>query len=236
MKSIQHIFLSVLLLVGLAAAGAREEATPAPGPASVHVVAFVDVSEAAIPRALGVLRQFRDAVRGEPGNTGAELYQEIGRPYRFTINEQWRDRASFDGHSRGGAAAQFATGLKALQTAPAEIHVLQGLAVGPVKPPGPGRAKLLAVAQFDISAARLAEFAALAKTYAETSRNDGGSMRFDVLQDMPPRQNRIVVFETWSSPEDYEAHRTSAHAQKFRETAAAMLTGSYDDRFYGKFD
>lgn len=235
MKSIQHLLIGALLVLGLSAA-APEAPTPAPGPATVHVVSFVEFGEAAIPRAVGVLRQYRNAARAETGSGGAELFQEIGRPYRFIINEAWRDRAAYDAHARGAAATQFAAGLKPLQSAPAEIHVLQGLSVGPEKPPGPGRAKLLGIAQLEIPAARMAEFSGLARTLADASRNDGGSMRFDVLQEAAPRQNRILIFESWSSPEDYEAHRIAAHTQRFRESVAAMLTGAYDDRFYGKFD
>src|SRR4051812_13746931 len=135
MKRIERICVSLVLLVGLAAAGA-EPPIPAPGPNTVHVVSFVEVSQAAIPRAVGVVRQYRDAARKESGSGGAELFQEIGRPYRFVVNEAWTDQASFDAHRRSGAATQFAAGLKAMQTAPVESHVLRNLGVGPENPPG----------------------------------------------------------------------------------------------------
>jgi len=59
-------------------------------------------------------------------------------------------------------------------------------------------------------------------------------MRLDLLQEANPGQNHILLFGSWNGPEEHEAHRISAHAQRFREGLTPMLTGSFDDRLYGK--
>ncbi len=240
MKSIPRTLLSALLLFGIAPGAQSQNAapavTPAPPQSTVHVITYIDVSVAAVPRAAGVLRQYRDAARAESGNTGVDLYQELGRASHFAVNEQWQDQASFDAHKRANAATQLLAALKEVQSAPPDNHIFQGYSVGPVRPPGQGNAKVYGMSHFEIPAARLADFGTLAKPFADMSRMDRGGMRFDILQESNPRQNQLTIFESWASPQDFEAHRISASVQKFRESLAPMLTGPYDDRFYGKFN
>ena len=234
MRSLPFIFLSLLLSVAVAHAAANQtEATPT-APTAINVVTFVDVTEAAIPRAIGLLRQYREQLAGPA--TAIDLYQDIGRPYRFAINEQWRDREAFDAHQRGNAPAQLLTALSSLQSAPPETHILQPHSVAPERPPGGGRAKLFVISRFEVMPARLTELEALLRPLADASRRDEEGMRFDVLRAMPPRQTQVTILESWSNPEGFEAHRIAPHVQNFRAGLAPMLAGSYDERLYGKFD
>lgn len=238
MKSIQHILLMGSLLFGVSLGAQSQTLTPDPAPveSAVYVVTYIEISAMSVPQAIGLLLPYRDAGRAESGNSSIDLHQEVGRPYHFAIYEQWQDRAAFDAHQQGPAATQLLVGLKDIQSAPPESRVFQGFAVGPVRPPGPGRAQVYSISQIEVPVARLAEFRALVTPLVETSRTDGGGMRFDVLQELNPRQNQLTVLESWSNPQAYEAHRTSAHVQRFREGLAPMLIGLYDDRLYGIFD
>ena len=242
MKSIQRLLLSAVLSLGFATLAQGQNTAPPPAPApppppgTVHVITYIDVPAAAASRAAGVLKQYRDGSKAEAGNLSLEMYQELNRTHRFAIDEQWRDKQAFEAHKAGNATAQFLSGLKALKAAPVDSRVFQGVLLGPVKPRAGGNGQVYGISRFQIPAARMAEFSALAKPYVETSRPEKGAMRFDVLQEMSPRESFVTVFETWNLLSDFEVHRLSAHDQKFREGLAPMTIGGVDDRFYGKFN
>lgn len=236
MKSIRSVLWLALFLFG-AAPGAQSQPaspTPAPPPSAVFVVTHIGVSAAGIPDAIGLLGRYRDAL-AQAGTPNVDLYQELGRPDRFAIVEQWQDRPALDA-KRPGAAAMLAAGLKDIQSAPPDSQIFQGFSVAPIRPPGGGRAKVHGLSHFEIPAARLTEFDALVKPYLEASRTDAGGMRFDLLKGQGPRQNQFTIVESWSNPQDFESHRNSAPVKKFREGLAPMLTGPFDDRLYGKFN
>lgn len=233
MKYMRYVLTFLLLAAGAAHAGEARAPTPAAPPGTVNVITFVDVSTASIPRAIGLLRTYRDAT-AKAGVVAVDLYQELGRPYRFAINEQWKDRASYDAERQGQATAQFLTALKSVQSAPPESHVFQGFAVGPVSPVAGGRAQVYGISYFEIDLARVADLTNLVRPFADAGRKDEGGMRLDFLQEVAPRQNHILLFSSWNGPDEHETHRTSAHAQRFREGLAPLLTGAFDDRLYGK--
>lgn len=233
MKYMRCVLMFLLLATGVAHAGEDRAPTPAAPAGTVNVVTFVDVSTASIPRAIGLLRTYRDAT-AKAGISAIDLYQELGRPYRFAINEQWKDQASYDSQRQGLAATQLLAALKAMQSAPPESHVFQGYAVGPVRPVAGGRAQVYGICYFEIEAARLADFGNLVRPYVDAGRKDEGGMRLDFLQEANPRQTHILLFSSWNGPDEHEAHRISAHAQRFRESLAPLLSGSFDDRLYGK--
>ena len=236
MKSIPRLLVLALLLGAAPAAQSQNvQVTPAPAAGTVFVVTYIDVALASVPQAIGLLRQYRDELRTS-GNAGADIYEELGRPYRFAITEQWKDRATFDAHKAGPEATQLMAGLKDIRTAPTDSYVFEGYSVSTVKNPPGGRGRAYGISRFEIPAARLAAFGALVKPYIETSRAEHGELRFDVLQELKPHQNRVTILDWWGDPQDYENHRSSPAAQKFREGLAPTLIGSYDDRLYGKFD
>jgi len=236
MKSLPRILLVVLLSIGGAFGAQSQDVTPAPPESTVTVLTYVETSAASIPRAIGLLHQYREAGRTEAGNSLLELRQEVGQPYRFAIITQWQDQAALDAHERGTVAMELYAGLSEIQTAPPETIVLQGFAVGPVRESGGGRAQTYAMSHIEISPDRIEEFRALVTPYVETSRSDGGGMRFDVLQMSNAEENHLVILESWTSPRDYEAHRSSEHAASFRDGLAPMLIDLRDDRLYGGFD
>jgi quinol monooxygenase YgiN len=237
MTSLLRIVPLLLLSLVVAPSARSQNAAAAPAaPANaVFAVTYIDVAEAGIPKAIGLLHQYLDAL-ADSGNRAVDLYQELGRADRFAIFEQWPDRAAFDAPARVAAAAQLDAALKAIETAPPDRHVLQGFDVGPLRPPGGGRAKIYGITHFVIPAARAAAFDALAKAYAAASRADAGGMRFDILREAAPRQDQITIVESWSNPQDFESYRASAPTRAFRDGVAPLLDGPYDDRFYGKFN
>lgn len=238
MTPLKCVSFIVLLSLGLSpAASAQEPAADfTPNDNAVYAVTYVETSSAGIPRAIGLLHLYRDDARSEPGNTSLELRQEVGRSYRFAIVAQWQNQEAYERHERGSPAMDLFAGLREIQVAPPETVVLKNFAVGPVRESGGGRAQVYAISRIEIPPERLEEFRVLANPFVESSRADGGGMRFDILQESGPQQDHLFLFESWTNTGDYEAHRTSEHVRNFRMGLAAMLADIYDDRLYGAFD
>ena len=131
MKSIPCMVLSALLLFGIApgafAANAPLPSIPAPPASAVFVVTYIDVSEVSVPRAIGLFRRYQ-----ADSGANVDLYEELGRSYRFAITETWQDKAAYEAHKSSPAVTQLLAGLKDMQSAPPDSHVLQGISVGPV--------------------------------------------------------------------------------------------------------
>jgi quinol monooxygenase YgiN len=233
MKIIGRLTVAALCALLLSGAAAEPEG-PLPA-AAVETVTYIDVALARSAVVAGLLRRYRDAVREEDGNLGAELYQEIGSAYHFVIDEQWRDRASLDAHAKGVVLMQLRAALQEAQNAPPDSHVFEPYDVAPVRPRGGGQATVYGITHVEIAPVQAAAFRTLAADYARASRADGGGMRFDVLKETGS-ETRFMLFESWTAPRDFEAHRTAAHARHFREALAPIGTGYYEDRLFGKFN
>ena len=233
MKLMSGILLALALIAG--PVGAAEDLTSraAPGPNVVNVIMYVDVREAAIPRAIALLKQYRDAQSAD-GSAEVDLYQEIGRPYRFAINEQWLSRSGYDSSRPAQAISQLLAGLKDIQSAPPQEHSFRRFDVGPVRAMGGGRAQLYRISRFHVPGERQVQLLGVAKTLAEASRADQGGMRYDVLQGANPNLDLFAIFESWSNPDALEAHRSAAHVQRFREALVPLMISTFDDRLYGR--
>jgi quinol monooxygenase YgiN len=233
MRSVQRIILSVVLIAAFAGRAQGENAAPAAD--HLFVVTYIDVTLAGAPHAIGMLQHYRD-VLADMGNAGTGLYEQLGQPGHFAILEEWPNRAAYDAPARQAAAAALQNDLREIEAGPPDSNVFRSYATGLVKPPAGGRARVWTVSHFEIQAARLADFVALANPFAQSSRSGPGFIRFDILREAPPRQNQFTIIEGWSSPQASEAHRAAAAARDFRAALAPMLTGPFDDRVYGKFN
>jgi quinol monooxygenase YgiN len=88
-----HLLVSALLLV----ASPEQQATaPVATDARVYAVAYVEAMAASSPKAIALLKQYRDASAKQDGFVSIELFEQIGRPGHFTVFEIWRDQKAFD--------------------------------------------------------------------------------------------------------------------------------------------
>ena len=69
----------------------------------------------------------------------------------------------------------------------------------------------------------------LFKRFAQASRKDAGSVRFEVLQRIG-HPDQFVVVEEWADDKAREAHGTAAHTQLFRANLQPLLRAPYDER------
>lgn len=76
-----------------------------------------------------------------------------------------------------------------------------------------------------------AEAAKMLHQFAIDSRNDPGSLRFEVLRD-PDRLNHFTMVEVWRTRRDFESHLAASHTRAFREKLQPMLGSPFDERLH----
>jgi len=76
-----------------------------------------------------------------------------------------------------------------------------------------------------------AEAAKMLHLFAADSRNDPGSVRFEVLRD-PDRLNHFTIVEVWRTRQDFEAHLAAGHTKTLRERLQPMLGSPFDERLH----
>src|SRR5579872_5934466 len=76
-----------------------------------------------------------------------------------------------------------------------------------------------------------AEAAKMLHQFAVDSRNDPGSVRFEVLRD-PDRLNHFTMVEVWGNRQDFESHLAASHTRVFREKLQPMLGSPFDERLH----
>ena len=76
-----------------------------------------------------------------------------------------------------------------------------------------------------------AEAAKMLHEFAADSRNDQGSVRFEVLRD-PVRLNHFTIVEVWRTRQDFESHLAASHTKVFREKLQPMLGSPFDERLH----
>lgn len=76
-----------------------------------------------------------------------------------------------------------------------------------------------------------AEAAKMLHQFAAASRNDQGSVRFEVLRD-PDRLNHFTIVEVWQTRQDFESHLAASHTRAFREKLQPMLGSPFDERLH----
>jgi quinol monooxygenase YgiN len=196
-----------------------------------YIATYVDVQPSSTNAATALIAQYREASRGEEGNLGVDVVQEIGRPNRFVIVEAWKDQASFEAHDKGANTTQFRTKLKAVHNSPYDLRAHSGFAIDP-RTASPGRDTLSIVTHIDVPPPRREEAEVLLKRLAEDSRKDDGNLRYDVFQQAFGRTNHFTVFSVWKDRKAFDAHEAQPHTRQFREALGPMLGALYDERLY----
>ena len=75
------------------------------------------------------------------------------------------------------------------------------------------------------------EAAQMLHQFAANSRNDQGSVRFEVLCD-PVRLNHFTIVEVWRTRQDFESHLAAGHTKAFRDKSQPMLGSPFDERLH----
>ena len=92
--------------------------------------------------------------------------------------------------------------------------------------------RLYVVTHVDVlGATGAAEAAKMLHQFAADSRNDRGSVRFEVLRD-PVRLNHFTIVEVWQTRQDFESHLPAGHTKAFREKLQPLLGSPFDERLH----
>jgi quinol monooxygenase YgiN len=216
---------------GAPPAAQATQATPPPTPDGPRtVVTYLEVAPASDREAVALLVKYRDATRRDGGNTGADVFQQNGRPGHFVVVEQWRDDASWKGHRGLPHTTQFHEKLTPLRVGPYDERWHSGIAAGSGQAASAG--SVLVVTHIDVTGQGAPKVREMLRTLSDTSRKESGNLRFDALQGV--RQNHFTVLEGWRDERAREAHVSSGHAKTFREGlyGFAVDGAPYDERLY----
>ncbi len=217
-----------LLALALVATGAAQAQPATPGP--VYAITYFEVSPSAIAHTAVIAGQYAETSRKEPGNSGFEAFEEIGRPSRFATLEAWRDKMAAATHAASASARGFADQLRPALIGPFEIRTFGGLSV--VAPKGQGdRQAVWVLTHVDVFPAGKDQAVALVSALAEAGRKDEGNLRFDVLQQQG-HANHFALVEAWANSNAFEASLMSAPTRNFREKLTPLEGALYDERLY----
>jgi quinol monooxygenase YgiN len=85
------------------------------------------------------------------------------------------------------------------------------------------------VTYVDVMPSSVVSGTTLLKQYRDASRSEGGSMSFDVLQEIG-RPNRFAIVEAWKDKPARDAHVNAASTTQFRDKLKALANAPYDER------
>jgi quinol monooxygenase YgiN len=201
---------------------------------TVYAVTYVDIMPNATKSGAAVLRHYRDAIRSEDGNLGADVLKEVARPNRFAIVETWKDQAAGEAHDKAASSADLIEQMKTVGNAPIDRRLGNGLYGGQssgVKEPK----AIYVLTHVDVIPANKDGCMALLKVMSDDTPKDAGNTGYTVLQ-QANRGNHFMVFEVWANRKALNGHAEAAHTRAFREKLSPMVGALYDERFYKALD
>jgi quinol monooxygenase YgiN len=231
MKPLYLLILGGAIMASLPQAGAQAPATETPNPdAPIYVVRYIDVLPSMKKAANTALKQVREACRTDPGNLRCEIAERLEQQNQFVVLEIWKDQKALDAHDTNATATAAYDKLKPMLESPYDVRIHRGLSVAPPQAPPGGRITYV-VTHVDVIPPRAADAVTLLTRMAETSRNDAGNGRLEVLQQLN-RPNHFSVVEIWPNRKVFENHAASPAIIAFRNELQPMAGALYDQRLY----
>ena len=218
------------LVLGAAALAATLVSTAHAQSGAIYVVTYVDVMSNAAASGTTLLERYWDASRKETGNISFDVLREIARPNRFVVLEIWSDSAARDAHAKASASREFADKLKAIESAPPDVRLNNGVYVEPPKAESP-HSPIYVVTHVDVVPSSKDDCVRLLKVMSDDTRNDLGNISYDVLQ-QANRPNHFSVVEVWANRKALDDHANAEHTRAFREKLSPMAGALFDERFY----
>jgi quinol monooxygenase YgiN len=88
-----------------------------------------------------------------------------------------------------------------------------------------------AVSYVDVMPSGRGVAAAAFKSYRDASRNDGGFVRLDLLEQVG-RPGHFAIIETWTDQKALDAHANAAHSKRLQDVLQPVRLSGYDQRPY----
>jgi quinol monooxygenase YgiN len=144
--------------------------------------------------------------------------------------EIWSNSTARDAHAKASASREFAESLKAIESAPPDVRLNNGLYVEPPKAEGPHSA-IYVITHVDVVSSSKDDCVTLLKAMSADTRNDLGYISYDVLQ-QANRPNHFSVVEVWANRKALNGHANAPHTRAFREKLSPMAGALFDERLY----
>ena len=194
------------------------------------MMTHIEVSPEATAMTLAAIKEYRQASLKEPGAVGVDIYQESGHPSRFIISEVWRDHAAFvaRGNSPTGPAL-FA------KVKPVEFRAAGHPYTFPARGTtykAPTAGNVMVISHLDACCGGTPTLEAAMKSMAEAAAKERGMVRYEILDQLPPRNNHARLYEEWASERDYVAHNLSQPVRDAFSRLQEYLGTPYDQRLY----
>jgi quinol monooxygenase YgiN len=199
--------------------------TPAPD-TGFYAVSYVETAAASATDAADALRAYRDGTSKLDGCTKVETFEQVGRPGHWVIVETWRDQKAFDGRNVG-VQQRFIDGTTAIRVSGFDQRPYKTITVAPAR--ADGAAAVSVIAHVDV--APNPAVAPMLTRLAETSRQEAGNLRFDVLQHTM-RANHFTVIETWRDQAALDAHVAAPHTKRYRDEVLPLTGSPLDERTF----
>ena len=220
-------FIHLMLATAMMSVAAIQPA-PAQDDATAYLVTYIDALAASTKQSAALLKQLADASRKEPGNLRFEVLQRTVPSNQFLVLEAWKDKAAMDAHMAAAATKQLREKLQPLLLAPIDDRTSIATSVSPMQA---ARGAIYVATHVDVAPPNREKTIGVLKPFADVTRKDAGSVRFDVLQ-QTARTNHFTVVEVWKDQKSSDAHELTAHGKAYRADLAPMLGALYDQRFY----
>jgi len=227
MNRVPCLLLSFVLLSSSLAVRIHAQA---PADTSLYAVSYVEVRPSARAAMVAALKQYRDTSRKEDGYVRFDLLEQVGRPGHFAVVEMWSDQKAADAHGMAAHVKQFQDALLPIRVSGYDQRPYKPLTVAPATGAATGQA-IHVVGHVDTVGGPQADAPGLLKRFAEASRRDQGSLRFDILQHAT-RLNHFTVVEVWQSQSALDAHAAAIHTKQYRDTLQPISGSPLDERLY----
>jgi quinol monooxygenase YgiN len=217
-----------LLLTALIASAMSLTLKAQGGDSTLYVTTYVEALPATQGQVATMLRQLADASRRETP-VRFEVLQNITRSNQFIILETWKDQQALDAHAAAEYTRLFRERTAPLLLAPLDPRLCVATTVAP---PREGRGAVYAVTHIDVGPGAGRENArGFIQAFAEQSRKDPGSVRFDVGHQRD-KTNHFTAIEVWADQKSDDEHELAAHTRAFRTQIGPLLGALYDQRWY----
>ena len=223
------VLLSGLLLAGgpVPVRTQAPAALPSATDQTFHAVSYVETAASGTSDAQRALRTYQDAVARQDGCLRADVFEQIGRPGHCVVIETWRDAKTFDARD-SGTGQRLTEALKAIRVSGWDQRPYKTISIAPPRSaPGPGAVSVVS----HVDVAPNPAVAPMLARLAETSRQEVGNLRFDVLQHTM-RGNHFTVIETWRDQAALDAHVSAAHTRQYRDEILPLTGSPLDERVF----
>jgi quinol monooxygenase YgiN len=175
---------------------------------------------------VAALGAYRAASQKVEGCSRVEIFEQTGRPGHFAIVETWRDQKAFD--ARDAALLRgLRDALQSIRVSDYDQRPYKTLSVGRAAAEAPQA--VVVITHVDVSPSPAV--APMLTKLAEASRQEKGSLRFDVVQHTM-RANHFTIVEVWQNQAALDAHVAAAHTKAYRDELQPLTGSPLDERVF----